>query len=295
MSAFQRKLILTATGILAGLAAWPFAELTLWLQSSFPSYLILSIVMGGVFGIVMGGFFGSTDGLILSTRGILIHGLRRGLFFGLLGGVAGFLVAQAAIFLLGEYLIHSQIRFQTLGLPLARALGWAALGIFVGMIEGIRSRSLAKLRVGVLGGVIGGLLGGLALEYIRILIPAVALARLIGLVLFGAALGLCYSLVEAHLSYGVLTLLNGRHKGRDFLINTRQLSVGKTHRDDIQLEGYRDVRPGHARLEVRGHDVTIRQRRRDGAVFANDDRIRDHILKSDDVIQIGTAKLLYHY
>lgn len=295
MSAFQRKLFLTAIGVLAGLAAWPFAEVALWLQSDFPSYLILSIALGAIFGVVIGGFFGSSDGLILSTRGVLLHGIRRGLVFGLLGGVAGFLVAQGSLLLLGEYLIYSQIQFRTLGLPLARALGWAALGVFIGMIDGLRSRSAAKLRVGVLGGMLGGALGGLALEYIRIMIPEIALARLIGLVLFGAALGLCYSLVEARLSYGILTLLNGRHKGRDFLIGERSLSVGRSRDDGIHLEGYRNVRPGHARLEVRKQGVSVRQRLRGALVFANDDRVREHVLKPNDVVQIGAARLLYHY
>jgi hypothetical protein len=295
MSTHKRKLFLCGIGLVAGLAAWPVAEIMLMFQVHFPSYLVFSIALGIIFGIIMGGFFGSGDGIISNHKAHIKSGITKGLAVGAAGGIIGFLVGQAALFLIGEYLIHSTTRFNTIGLPISRALGWACLGIFIGMIEGIRSRSLNKIRVGIIGGISGGILGGLALEYLRLIIPSIVFARLIGLLLFGLLIGFLYGLVEARMSFGILTLLNGKYKGKEFIVSQHRITIGSSDNNDIVLEGYRNVDSKHALINVRREDVSIKPRSRNNIVYANDDRIGDHMLKLEDVIRIGSAKLLYHY
>jgi hypothetical protein len=281
-------------GLLAGLAAWPAAEITLLFQSCFPSYLVFSIFLGAVFGIFLGAFFGSGDGIIMSHRRSIATGVARGVFIGALGGAIGFLIGQAVLFLTGEYLIHSMKRFNTVGMPVSRAIGWAVLGLFAGMVDGVRSRSWNKVRVGIIGGISGGFLGGLALEYFRTAFPETVFARLLGLLIFGLFIGLFYGLVEVRLSYGVLTLLNGRFKGREFLINQKKLRIGVLDKNDIRLEGYHNVSDFHALVSVKKDDVFI-SRGEDGRLFVNDDPVNEQMLKYEDVIKIGSAKLLYQY
>jgi hypothetical protein len=294
MSSLKRRIFLCLVGLLAGLAAWPAAEITLLFQADFPSYLVFSIFLGIVFGIFIGAFFGSGDGIIMSHRRSIVTGVAKGLFIGALGGAIGFLIGQAALFLTGEYLIHSMKRFNTVGMPISRAIGWAVLGLFVGMVDGVRSRSWNKIRVGIIGGISGGFLGGLALEYFRTAFPDTIFARLMGLLIFGLFIGLFYGLVEVRLSYGVLTLLNGRFKGREFLINQKKLRIGALEKNDIKLEGYYDVSDCHAMVSVKRDDVFI-SRVENGRLLVNDDPVDEHMLKYEDVIKIGSAKLLYQY
>jgi len=294
MSTIKRRIFLCLVGLLAGLAAWPAAEITLLFQADFPSYLVFSIFLGAVFGIFIGAFFGSGDGIIMSHRRSIVTGVTRGLAIGALGGAIGFLVGQGALFLTGEYLIHSMRRFNTVGMPVSRAIGWAVLGVFVGMVDGVRSRSWNKIRIGIIGGVTGGFVGGLALEYFRIVFSETVFARLLGLLLFGLFIGLFYGFVEVRLSYGVLTLLNGRFKGKEFLINQKRLGIGGQEKNEIKLEGYRDVSERHALVRVKKDDVFIS--RVEGArLYVNDDPVDEHMLKYEDVIKIGSAKLLYQY
>ena len=295
MSTYKRKLFLCAIGIIAGIAAWPAAELLLYLQGSFPSYLVFSTVLGTVFGIFIGAFFGSGDGIITANRRGTFRGIKQGCIIGALGGAAGFLVGQAALFIIGEFFIHSQGRLNSIGLPLSRALGWACLGVFTGMIDGIRSWSANRIRVGIIGGIAGGLVGGLALEYLRLVLPGIALARLTGIVLLGLSIGFFYGLVESRLSFGVLTVLNGRFRGRDFVIAQHRLSIGASDRNDIVLEGYGDINNVHARIKVKKNNVVISPAEKGSPLFANEERVGEHILKFEDVLKIGSAKLLYRY
>ena len=296
MSSLKRRIFLCLIGCIAGLASWPAAETALLSQESFSSYLAFSIFLGGIFGLTIGGFFGSGDGIIMSHRRNLIIGIVQGVVIGAIGGMVGFLAGQGALFLMGEYLIHSMKSFNTVGLPLSRALGWAVLGVFIGMVDGIRSRSFIKIRVGIIGGISGGFLGGLALEYLRMLFPSMVFARLVGLIIFGFCIGLLYGFVEVRLSFGVLTLLNGRYKGKDFLIAQRKMKIGKLNKNDIILSDYRDIGDFHAEVRVKRDEVFIAPTESGkSSVYVNDDKISDHMLKFEDVIKIGSAKLLYQY
>ena len=112
-------------------------------------------------------------------------------------------------------------------LPVSRAIGWAVLGVFVGAGEGVRAASLKKIAVGVLGGLVGGLVGGFALEYAALLFPQLAYPRLLGFLILGLAIGVFYGLVERGLSFGVLRLLTGPLKGKEFLLNQRRMNIGQ--------------------------------------------------------------------
>ena len=223
MSVLMRRIILCVIGLLAGLASWPALETLLMTQSSFPSLLVFSVFIGIIFGVFMGGFFGSGEGIIISVKKKLVSGIATGAVIGIVGGTVGFLVGQAALFFTGEYLVHSSRNFNTFGFPVSRAVGWAFLGIFIGMVEGVRAGSFDKIKVGMAGGLAGGFIGGLGLEYFRLLLPDIMLARLLGLLIFGGFIGFFYGLLEDRMSFGVLRVLNGRLRGKEFLVNQRRL------------------------------------------------------------------------
>ncbi|MFH0974777.1 MAG: FHA domain-containing protein [Spirochaetota bacterium] len=295
MSTLMRKIFFCIIGMLAGLAAWPFAESTLLFQEAFPSYLIFSIFLGMIFGLSMGGFFGTSDGIIMSMRSKIFSGAFLGVLIGAIGGIIGFLIGQAALFIMGDMLIHSAKGFNTIVFPISRAVGWAFLGLFIGMVDGFRSRSLDKIKVGIIGGIIGGLLGGLALEYFRLIIPNIIFARLIGLIVFGLFIGLSYGFVENRLSFGVLRLLNGKFKGTEFLISQKKMKIGSSDKNSIVLLGYDKVSDTHAELALKGDNVVIKKVSPKTIIAVNDEKVDEHELIMDDVVQIGSAKFLYKF
>lgn len=295
MSVLIRRLILCGLGLLAGLAAWPATELVLFHQGGFPSYLVFSAVVGMVFGLLLGAFFGSSEGIFTTVRPRIFRGAATGAVLGLAGGIVGFLFGQALLFLVGGILVKSYRSVNRIAIPLARAAGWAILGIFVGMAEGVRARSPRKIGIGILGGLIGGFLGGLALEYSRVLFPAITYARLAGLALFGLLLGFFYGLVERRLAYGYLRVLNGALRGKEYLISQNRLRVGAAERNDVRLAEYNRVADEHATLRIRGDDVVIRRLNAGNPIYVNEEPVDERALKLDDVIRIGTAKFIYWY
>jgi hypothetical protein len=281
--------------MIAGLAAWPFAETTLLYHQDFSTYLVFNIFLGIVFGLVMGVFFGSSDGILSSITHHLIRGVMHGALLGAVGGMIGCIVSQGILFLVGNVIIHSTKDMNLIGFPISRAIGWAVLGIFIGLVDGVRSGSWNKMKVGILGGISGGFLGGLVLEYLRLIMPNIVFARMFGLILFGLFIGFFYGLVESQLSFGTLRILNGRNKGKEFLINQRRMRLGFTKKNDIVLNEYSNIADQHAELRCKKNEVIIKNINKRKPLIVNDDKVSEHHLKFEDVIQIGNAKLFYKY
>lgn len=295
MSTFLRKLVFGLIGLLGGMAAWPISEIVIAYQSAFSSFLVFTICLGAVFGAVMGMFLGSSEGITLSIRPKIGPGMITGALVGIIGGIVGFLIGQGVLFFISEIVLHSNRSLRAIGLPVSRIVSWTCLGVFIGMVEGIRALSLSKIRVGVLGGIVGGCLGGLTLELLDARFPEAQFSRLAGLMVFGFLIGIFYGLFEKGLSNGVLRLLNGKLKGKEYLLVQRRIRVGASEKADIQLIDYRDVADIHALLKITKDTVTISKAKKEARVLVNDLKIEEQALKFEDVVQMGSAKFLFFY
>ena len=295
MSTLIKRLIVCGLGLLAGLLVWPVMELFIEHQAVFPSFLLFSLISGAAFGLLYGLVFGTAEGIIAGSNRRITRGALWGALLGALGGTLGFLTGQGVLLALGERLLQDEVAVRRFGFPLARAAGRAVLGLFVGVTEGVRALSGRKIAVGVLGGLTGGALGGLAIEYGRVLVPDSPLVTPAGLVLFGVLVSLCYSLVEQQLSLGVLRLLNGRFKGKEFVLNQRRLWIGGNDRSDIILDSYKGVAERHAHLRLKQGELLLEPAGSDTYVFVNDDPVTARLLKYEDVIRIGSAKLFFRH
>jgi hypothetical protein len=293
MTTLARRLLLLALCGLAGVAAWPVAELILHFQAGFPSYLGFLAFLGAVTGALMGAFLGAGEGITSRIRDRIPSGMLLGAAVGLAGGAAGMLVGQAALWLIGGLFLLPSSDFRWVVLPVSRAIGWGVLGVFVGAGEGVRGASPKKIGVGILGGLVGGLIGGFALEYSRLLFPALAFPRLIGLVILGVAVGLFYGIIEQGMSFGVLRVLTGALKGKEFLINQARMRIGRARRNEISLPGYEGLADLQARLRVRGGEAVLENVEPKLPLLVNDVKVQERKLKLGDVIQIGSAKLFY--
>jgi hypothetical protein len=299
MSTAVRRLILLALGALAGMAAWPIAELVVTSQARLGSYLVLQAALGVAVGVFLGAAFGSAEGLFARDRRRMISGALLGAAIGAAGGVVGSLAGQGFLLQVGERLmqsLRSQRAFARVVLPVSRAVAWAVLGLFVGACEGARARSPRKIGVGVLGGALGGLVGGALLEESRLLLPVPAVSRLIGLLILGAAIAFFYGLIERGLAAGVLRVLNGRLKGKEFLLNQRRTRIGSSPRAEIALAGYEDLAERHAEVRLRKGEAVLAALERGRPVLVNDRPVEaEHVLKYEDVVKIGSAKLFFRY
>ena len=295
MSTFLRKLVFGLIGLLGGLAAWPISEVLLAGQSGFPSFLIFTVCLGAVFGAIMGGFLGSSEGITLSIRSKIGPGMITGALVGIVGGIIGFLIGQGVLLFISEIVLHSNKSLRSIGVPISRVASWTFLGMFIGIVEGVRAVSWAKIKVGLLGGIVGGFLGGITLEGLGYLFPDLLLSRLAGLMVLGLLIGIFYGLFEKGMSSGVLRLLNGKLKGKEYLLVQRKIKVGSSDKNDIHLEDYKKVEETHALLSVKKDNVFIKPASGQGRVMVNELKVEEQALKFEDVVQIGSAKFLFFY
>lgn len=281
-------------GTLGGAAAWPLVEFLLRYQEFFPGYFAFSLVQGMVFGAVLGLFFGSGEGLTSREKGKILRGALTGLAAGTIGGAFGFTVGQGVLFLILSSTTASFHTHRLLLVPVARIVGWMILGTVVGTSEGIRARSLKKSLVGAAGGFLGGLCGGGAIEYLGAVFPMVIYSRLVGMLIFGLLTGLFFALIERGASRGTLRVLNGISKGKEYGLTQNKLVLGTKARNDIVLAGYRSIGETHAEFLVKKKDVFVRSTDSKYELLVNEQPIHgEHLLKYEDVIKAGTAKILF--
>ena len=295
MTMFFRRLIISGLGVLGGLAVWPSMQLLLSGQTSFSSFLLFSLVSGAVFGLLFGAFFSSGAGIIARRLDRLFIGMGIGALVGAVGGAIGFLIAQRVFLFFGERLALANNELQSIGLPVSRALGWAVLGTFIGTSEGFRILSWRKVVTGTVGGFIGGLFGGTVLELLRSLFPGSGLASFIGLIILGLSIGGAYSVIERRMSYGVLRVLNGKHKGKEFILNNDRIFIGSGKRCHVLLPDYKDIYSIHAVITAHNRELTIKPEGTGGTITVNDESLSERLLKYEDVLKIGTSKLLYKH
>lgn len=295
MSSLTKRVLLIIIGVLAGLTTWPFTELLVNNQQSFSSFFIFSISQGGVFGLIIGIFFGAFEGITSKNNRTLIFGTVTGAVIGILGGAIGAIISQRVLFIIGDNLFTSYTLREGMALPISRAVSFGILGIFIGIIEGIRARSSKKVLVGFIGGLTGGLIGGLAIEILNIISPDQTLSRLLGLTIFTVLIGLFYGLIERSMASGVLQVLNGDLKRREYLINQKKLVVGSDTRCDITLENYNLLDNKHAVITEERGEVVIRSSSPETKLLVNDKEVDKQILKYEDVIKLGDVKMFYKH
>ncbi|MFI5367621.1 MAG: FHA domain-containing protein [Spirochaetia bacterium] len=311
MTTLARRLILLAIGLLSGLCAWPVAELILFLQAGFPSYLVFSAFLGAVTGALMGAFFGTAEGITSRVKSRIPAGVLLGAIVGCVGGGLGLLAGQAVLWLIGTLAMQSYANFQRVVLPFSHAIGWAVLGVFVGAGEGVRAGSLKKIGIGILGGVAGGLLGGFVLEYGRLLLSHVGISRLLGFAVLGLAIGGFYGLIERGMSFGIFRILTGALKGKEFLLNQRRMRLGRSPRNEIALPSYEDLADRQAQVRIRKGEVVLVNLEPRLPILVNEQKIAESTvprggestgnrgaerrLKFGDVIRIGSARIFYKY
>ncbi len=287
MSLAVRILFFGLTGLAAGAAAWPFSEIVLFFQARFSSLLLFNGVLGVSVGFVMGGTFGMSEGVLTSSGRKVLTGGLTGLIVGTTGGVAGFFIGQAVLMYIGTRLFNSTSAFQVYGYPLSRALGWALFGMCIGTAEGLRSRSLAKLRNGLAGGFLGGLFGGLFVEFVRVLSPASMYARLGGFALLGIGIGIFYGLVENRFSGAMLRILNGRMRGSEMPLVKKHTTIGSSAAADITLHGYGRIAEMQTNITKQKGTYNVTN------VWVNDERVDEKALHDGDIIRVGDARFQF--
>ena len=289
MSGNKKRIIYLLSGLCAGLIA--FSAIELLAAANFTSYLMLSLLQGGALGLIFGFIFGFADGLLYKD-------LKNSLIKAAISAGIGAVTAAGVQILTSQGMLwtaniikpeHNQT--MTIILPLWRGGGWMLMGGAIGAVDGIKQKTLRRTFAGLIGGLTGGLIGGLCFEFMLRGLPDTALAVGAGLTLMGIIIGLTLGEFERRFSYARLRILNGSQKDREYLLVKRKLRIGGSLNDDIILDD--NGRLGSALISGGGGDIFL-EAAAECRTLLNDEMLTaKQPLKYQDVIQIGSVKLLY--
>lgn len=284
----KRLLYGSIGGALGAFAAWLIAESILGAALENAHGMRIYII-SAAYGIIVGMFIGISIGI---AEGLMHRALYRfavnvllGTWLGAIGGCIGMLIAES---------LYRALTTIKLGV-VARALGWACFGAFIGSAYGIARQSLKGTINSLIGGAIGGMLGGLSFEAMSALLltsSTSSLQRGIGFVILGTLIGIFSVLFERLLAYATLKVISGRMEGKEFVLDKPKLTLGKDETCDIPIYYDRDVAPRHALLEWNGS--TYRVVAISSATLLHCGKpIKAAQLSHNDIITVGNTKLIY--
>ncbi|MGH2628439.1 MAG: FHA domain-containing protein [Anaerolineales bacterium] len=282
MSRRMRAYYYAVLGAMGGLIGWQGSNL---LGLSFvPGLFLNDAIVGGLIGLTVGGLIGATEGIMSRSpaRAARTGAVSAGL--GLVAGGIGLPLAEAFFLAVG-------------GGWLARAIGWALIGLLIGLAEGWSGGS--QVWKAALGGVAGGFIGGALLELARVRLEDTVSGKGLGLVLLGAAIGAGTALISVILSRAWLEVTSGKLKGTEFILDKFVKKGGPTailgsdgFKADIVLPDP-DVAPQHAMLHGDGSRFLIKDLSMQGT-FVNRRRIEQAPLSDGQQIRVGNTDLVYH-
>ena len=289
------------SAVIGGWAAffgWLVAEVLFFRTGSVGGLLQVAMV-----GAIVGGAIGTGLSLVASLANAHWKQMLARALPGLVGGAAG----GAAGGVVGELL------FDSVGLP--RAIGWAVVGMGIGVADGIYERSTSKTRNGLIGGVLGGLIGGFLFDPIQHLVASASgmSSRATAFVILGVCIGALIGLAQVVLKHAWLTVLDGYRSGRQLIISQAVTAIGRAEHlplpflgpsnQDLELEHTRIVRQtdgtflvedNHSRIGTRLNNQPLQypMRLNDGDVIKlgrNSVRFNERQRRSDDTAASSAA------
>ncbi|MBW3622679.1 MAG: FHA domain-containing protein [Armatimonadetes bacterium] len=297
-----RVLLHLIAGALGGLAVWLIAEPVPWLTSDDRQFVDLAAmsVLGAMMGLGIGGALGAAEGLSRgSTRQAWNYALG-GMGLGLLGGFLGIYLGQS---IYGPWTEFNR-RLEAFGgaaLPvvffsgiMARTVGWACIGLFIGLATGLLIFSPRRLSSGAVGGLIGGALGGFCFEIIARIVQVPELSRGIGFTLVGAGTGLGISLAHQLAKQAWVRVVMGRNEGRDYLLEKESNILGRDEMADVPLFGDPAIGKHHAFILRKSGIWHLRDAGSPAGTLVNGSAVQERPLQEGDRIAIGRYQLEFH-
>ncbi len=268
--------------------------------------MIMMLCVGGLIGL----FLGAVDGIVEGNKRKLLIGMLLGAPGGFLLGIIGLNLGNVLFNILGgrETLQTGLSPTGFLQQILARAFGWAPMGLGLGVGASLSTRSGKRIGQGALGGFLGGFAGGFVFDMASSLTAPAQTAlssraidvggpgRAIGFTAIGAFTGLFMGLAQVLLKSAWVRLLAGRNEGRDISLDKSTSILGRDERCDVPLFGDMQVAVQHAAIQLKGSRRYLLDAGTPLGTLLNGQNLPargEALLQDGDMIQIGSHRILF--
>ena len=256
--------------------------------SSAISFCGVGLAIGAVMGLGEGIYYGS----ISNSAKYAGIGTGLGLVLGFVSGFVAQIIYSALLSDTSEY--TSKIY-----LAVVRALGWAILGGGIGVSIGLIKPGKMRILNCSIGGFAGGFVGGFLFNFIATAAStgdddSGIIARLVGIVLMGALIGLGIGLLEQFAKSAWLKVIRGEFEGKEYLVFEGTTSIGNSGKNTIVLFKDKLVAPNHCDIVQEGNKYVLVDKGSPTGTVVNGMRVTRHVLKQGDAIAIGNSVLVFN-
>ncbi len=294
-----RVILNTIAAAVGALVAWLVMERTPLMPDIDTS---IPFIYTAIIGIVAGGSMGLLLGLVEAYSGISHLDRRKaivsGALFGACGGLVGLYFGNtiygAMVAIAGR---HDSPKLGPLSLVLwmiGRSCGWALIGGFIGLSQGIATGSPRKLMNGLIGGLVGGGVGGVSFELMasmRVWQPW--MVRMVSFGITGASLGFFLGLVGELTKVAWLMKVLGRNEGKEYQIYKPATVIGRSELVDIPVFGDPDVSERHAMIRSAGGKFVLDSLDKKSSALVNGQRVLSAELRDGDQIKLGNTLFVF--
>ncbi len=241
--------------------------------------------LGLFMGIGEGVFYGSKE------KAVKYGAMGAGISLGI-----GFVSGYIAQWMYSSMLSDSASDFSA---AFVRGLGWAIMGLGVGVSIGLIKPEKKRILYCALGGLGGGFIGGFLFNYITGVLTTGeddtgTFPRAVGIIIMGLLIGLGIGLLEQFAKQAWLKVIRGEFEGKEYLVFAGTTSIGNNGKNTIVLFKDKLVGPHHCDIVLEGSKYVLVDSGTPMGTIVNGMKTTRHVLRQGDAIAIGNSVLVFN-
>lgn len=175
-----------------------------------------------------------------------------------------------------------------------RGLGWAIMGLGIGVSVGLIKPEKKRILFCSLGGLVGAFIGGFLFNYVVKVIPDDVVARGVAIVVMGILIGVGVGLLEQFAKAAWLKVVRGEFEGKEYLVFAGTTSIGNNGKNTIVLFKDKLVGPHHCDITLEGSKYVLTDCGTPMGTIVNGQKTARHVLRQGDAIAIGNSVLVFN-
>lgn len=241
---------------------------------------VIALLIGLALGVGEGVYYGSGE------KAVKYAAIGAGVSI-VLGYVSGYLAQWMYAEMLGD-------EPADLTAALVRGLGWAIMGLGVGIAVGLIRPEVKRIAFCGVGGLVGAFIGGFLFNYVFDIIPDDMIARGVAIVIMGILIGVGVGLLEQFAKAAWLKVIRGEFEGKEYLVFAGTTSIGNNGKNTIVLFKDKLVGSHHCDITLEGSKYVLTDCGTPMGTIVNGQRVTRHILRQGDAIAVGNSVLIFN-
>lgn len=245
-------------------------------------------IWSGVIALFIGLFLGIGEGVYYgSKQNAIKYAIIGAVVSTVIGGISGYLAQWMYASLLGD-------DPSDIAAALIRGLGWAIMGLGIGVAVGLIKPELKRIGFCALGGTVGAFIGGFLFNFIGKAVPNAMASRGIAIVIMGILIGVGVGLLEQFAKSAWLKVIRGEFEGKEYMVFPGTTSIGNNSKNTIVLFKDKLVAPHHCDIVMQGTKYILKDCGTPMGTVVNGMKTSQHILRQGDAIAIGNSVLVFN-